>query len=472
MQYSSKIFPVLLAGGSGTRLWPVSRQAFPKQFIDILGVGRSLFQLALERRTLLNIENPWIVVGTEEHRFLLAQQAHEIEEKLNSIILEPIGKNTAPAIALAALRALEADSDAQILIQTGDHVIEDMNQFNQALSDAMQKTGHFCLFGIEPSRVETGYGYLKIQKDHQRISMVEEFVEKPVKEQAMNFVRSGLYLWNSGMFLLDAQAYLDALGEFEPLILDRVRESWHSQTIDVDFVRVERDAFASIPAMSIDHAVMERVKHLEAVRLRSTWDDLGAWNSVASHLPHDQEGNSILGDAILHQCHNVAVRSDERLIAAIGLQDVHIIDTPDALLVAKEDQLQDVKAIVSKLNSDGRSEGVYHKQVARPWGHFKTLVLSEGYQVKEIVVKPGASLSLQLHYHRAEHWVVVDGSALVEVSGIETLLSVNESIYIPIGEKHRLSNPGKVPVRLIEVQSGQYLGEDDIVRFDDKYGRE
>jgi len=472
MQNASNIYPVLLAGGSGTRLWPVSRQAYPKQFIDVLGVGCSLFQSALKRREMLGIENPWIVVGNEEHRFLMAQQAAELEEDLNSIILEPVGRNTAPAIGLAALRALEMETNAQILVQTADHAIEDMDQFNHALSDAMQKTGPFCLFGVEPRRAETGYGYLKIQNDDQRVFRVEEFVEKPEKEQALNFLQSGLYLWNSGMFLLDAQAYLDALGEFEPLILDRVRESWYSQKIDVDFVRVEKDAFASIPAKSIDHAVMERVEYLEAVRLRATWDDLGAWNSVASHLPHDQEGNSILGDAILHRCQNVVVRSDERLIAAIGLQDVHIIDTPDALLVAKEDQLQDVKAIVSKLNSDGRSESVYHKQVARPWGHFKTLVLSAGYQVKEIMVKPGASLSLQLHYHRAEHWVVVDGSALVEVSGIETLLSVNESIYIPIGEKHRLSNPGKVPVKLIEVQSGQYLGEDDIVRFDDKYGRE
>lgn len=468
----NKIIPVVLAGGSGSRLWPVSRSLYPKQFVDLFDDGNSLFQKTLLRRAALNIQEPWIVVGNEAHRFLLAQQMLEVEEASDSIILEPVRRDSAPAVGLAALRALDLAHDPYLLVQTADHLIANPHGFLESFNLALQHLEDFFLFGIEPMRPETGYGYLKVSApDSDGILRVLEFVEKPKKSDAELFLESGNFLWNSGMFLLNAKAYLDALEKFESEVAIGTRDAWDKKESDGNFIRVDRMAFETVPAKSIDYAVMENLEDLNAVKLSANWADLGAWNSVTDQLPSDQRGNSVLGDAVLVDCRNVSVRSDGRLVSALGIDEIHIIDTPDALLVAKTDRLQDVKMVVSKIEQANRIEARNHKKVARPWGYYQTLVLADGYQVKELEVIPGASLSLQLHHHRAEHWVVVEGSALVEISGIQSILGINESTYIPIGEKHRLTNPGKVPLKLIEVQSGRYLGEDDIVRFDDLYGR-
>ena len=468
---ASQIIPVLLAGGIGSRLWPVSRHFAPKQFVDFLGDGRSLFQKTLLRRQALGIDQPWIIVGSEEHRFLLAQQALEIDEPISSIILEPVGKNTAPAIALAAYRALEICPDAKLLVQTSDHLIDDLDLLRESVEKADRFSDDFCLFGVNPTRPETGYGYMKVKQEENGFLAVEAFFEKPELCDAIEYLESGNFLWNSGIFLLDADAYISKLEELEPSMSSGIRAAWIDNTNDKDFIRPAKSAFEALPSNSIDYAFVQRIEHLNAVQLDLVWEDLGSWNAVSAKLPADGRGNVLAGDVILEDCDNVSVRSEGRLVSAIGLEGIHIIDTPDALLVSRSDRLQDVKKIVSRLNRENRSEAVFHPKVHRPWGSYERLALANNFQVKQLEVNPGASLSLQLHHHRAEHWVVVSGSALVEVGDCQTLLSVNESIYIPIGEKHRLSNPGKIPVKLIEVQSGQYLGEDDIVRFEDVYGR-
>jgi len=468
---SNTVIPVLIAGGSGSRLWPVSRQSYPKQFVDLLGDGDSLYRAALRRRSSLEIDCPWIVVGSEDHRFVLAQQAAETGVALDTIILEPEGRNTAPAIALAALRALEICSDAKLFIQTADHLIKDHSQLQQSFQRAVDTDSSVCLFGIEPTRPETGFGYLKIDATSEHSLNVTSFVEKPTQDRAQEYIDSGCYLWNSGMFLIDAHVYLDLLAKYEPQVMSAVEFAWRGKTVDRDFLRVDPDKFRESPSISVDYAVMERMDRPQAVRYSGDWDDLGSWDAVFNHLSRDDQGNVSSGNTFLSECKETHVYSDGRVIAGLGLEDVCIVDTPDALLVARTSHLQDVKSVVKQLQSAGRLEASSHKKVYRPWGSYETLALASNFQVKQIEVNPGASLSLQLHHHRAEHWVVVSGSALVEVSDSQTLLSVNESIYIPIGEKHRLANPGKIPVKLIEVQSGQYLGEDDIVRFDDEYGR-
>ncbi len=481
-------FPVILSGGTGTRLWPLSRELFPKQLVQLTG-DKSLLQQTLQRCALLpglssslDIQAP-IVVCNEQHRFLIAQQAQETGQELTTIILEPCGRNTAPALTLAAEYIRQKFEDGLMLVLSADHAMEQPIEFAKSaiqLCEALVDARSIGVFGIKPEFAHTGYGYIEVgeSKDH-NINLVTSFKEKPELQVAETYLAAGNYYWNSGMFVSHASTWHQALESLNPQISKACSAAVENAEQDMDFLRVNQAAFEQSPSDSIDYAVIENIQSLrkldisvDMMPLTCHWSDLGSWPSVSDNLPADEQGNVTVGDVITEQTNNTFVMSQERLVATVGVDDLVIVETPDAVLVADKSKAQDVKNIVTRLKLDGRGEHQVHRRVYRPWGNYETVDFGERYQVKRIVVKPGASLSLQMHHHRAEHWIVVRGTAEVTRGEDTFLLSENESTYIPIGTTHRLVNPGKLPLELIEVQSGTYLGEDDIVRFEDIYGRE
>jgi len=478
------IFPVILSGGSGSRLWPVSREHYPKQFLNLHKEDRSLLQEAAQR--LNNVEDTGtpIVVCNEEHRFLVAEQMHQIGQQNTQIILEPCGRNTAPALALAALAARSVSADAELLVMPADHVIKNETAFAQAVAKgrALAAGGKLVTFGITPSSPQTGYGYIRRGNSLDEGYAVEAFVEKPDLARAKQYLESGEYLWNSGIFLFKASDYLAALSQFAPDILEVCERAFEARSEDLDFLRVDQEIFTQCRSESIDYAVMEQTKDAAVVPMDPGWSDIGAWDALyALKADEDTEnGNAVHGDVMLHNTHDSLIHSESRLVAAVGVNNLVIVETDDAVLVADRHQAQDTKLIVNALKAAGRKESQSHQRVYRPWGNYRTMVLTDSFQVKEIVVNPGAKLSLQMHHHRAEHWVVVQGTAKVtqgeghgDLSKLKSfLLSEDESTYIPLGTVHRLENPGVIPLHLIEVQTGSYLGEDDIIRYNDEYGRE
>jgi len=473
------LHPVVLSGGSGTRLWPLSRQNQPKQFLSLLG-DRSLFQETSLRANTLPEAQPPVTVCSEDHRFMVGEQLQAIGVASGGILLEPMARNTAPAIALAALHVLATDADATVLVMPADHLIEDEAAFREAVTTALDLAdeGRLVAFGIRPDYAETGYGYILRGASLRGGALGEggyeiaRFVEKPDRATAERYVAEGTYAWNSGMFLFKAQRYLDELGQHAPAILAAARAAYAAAISDLDFIRVGGEAFAASPSDSIDYAVMERTDRAAVVPVSCGWSDIGSWSSLWSVAQHDADGNHHEGDVISVDTRGSLVRASERrMIATIGVEDLVIIDTPDATLVARKDRVQDVKLVVDRLKAAGRQEHLFHRKVYRPWGSYDSIGVGERFQVKRIVVKPGAALSLQKHAHRAEHWVVVSGSAEVTCDDKVFDLHENQSTYIPLGSVHRLRNRGTEPVELIEVQSGSYLGEDDIVRLEDVYGR-
>jgi mannose-1-phosphate guanylyltransferase/mannose-6-phosphate isomerase len=468
------LIPLILSGGSGTRLWPVSRRNLPKQFLALAG-RETLFQQTVARTQHLPAVQAPIVVASEDHRFLAAEQLLQSGVNGAAILLEPCARNTAPAIALGAMHALARDPDAMLLVLPADHLIGDGEQFVDAVTRAIPvaQAGWLVTFGIRPDRPETGFGYIRRAEALPEGGFrVERFVEKPDATTAGGYVTDGGYDWNSGMFLFKAARYLEELGKHAPQMLAAVRAAYASARSDLDFVRVDAELFAAVPDNSIDYAVMEKTQRAAVLPVSCGWSDIGSWSALWMAGERDGDGNLREGDTLTVDTHNSLLRSHERhLIATVGVDDLIVVTTPDATLVAHRDAAQDVKKIVDQLKSSGRSEHSLHRVVQRPWGSYDSLEAGERFQVKRIVVKPGASLSLQKHHHRAEHWIVVSGTAEVTCDQKVFLLGENQSTYIPLGSTHRLRNPGKVPLELIEVQSGSYLGEDDIVRFDDVYGR-
>ncbi|MEM5529418.1 mannose-1-phosphate guanylyltransferase/mannose-6-phosphate isomerase [Gammaproteobacteria bacterium AS21] len=470
------LIPVVMAGGSGTRLWPLSRKLFPKQFLPLISKD-SMLQATLNRLGGLDLAEP-IIICNEEHRFIVAEQLRKLGE-LGKIILEPMGRNTAPAVALSALVASSLGDDPLLLVLAADHVIEDEKAFQEAIVKGVDlaQQGKLVTFGIVPQSAHTGYGYIKQGEalDDSAFSVVS-FVEKPSAELATQYVNSKEYLWNSGMFLFKASSYLKALEQHRPDILEACKASMNSIEDDLDFVRVDPVEFEKCDDESIDYAVMEPLcaqnnNSVAVVPLDAGWNDVGSWASLQELADKDENGNHLHGDVIAHNTTNTYVRGDKKLITTLGVENLVIVDTPDALLVSSIDASQDVKEIVNQLKADNRPEATIHREVYRPWGKYDSIDNGERYQVKCITVKPGAKLSVQMHHHRAEHWIVVSGCAKVTNGDKIFLLTENQSTYIPIGEIHALENPGKVSLELIEIQSGGYLGEDDIVRFEDIYGR-
>ena len=461
--------PVILAGGSGTRLWPLSRSMYPKQFLN-LGGGNSLLQNTLLRANACCTGQP-IIVCNEQHRFLTAEQMRETGLS-GSIILEPAARNTAPAIALAAFHALNRDKEALLTVLAADHMITEEEKFATHIEDALRlaREGALVAYGVVPDRPETGYGYIKAETTG--ASRIERFVEKPDIKTAREYVESGDYYWNSGMFTFKAQTYLDELQIHAPVLLAAAEESYRRATVDLDFVRVGTDAFSMCESISVDYAVMEKTKNAMVVPFSAGWSDIGSWDAVHEVSEKDSCGNSSHGDTIIMESENCYVHADSRMVATLGLNDISIVETSDCVLVAHNSHAQNTKKIAEQLKSSGRTEADIHKKVYRPWGWYETINLGTRFQVKRITVKPGATLSLQKHFHRAEHWIVVEGTAIVTCNDSTLTLTENQSTYLPLGATHRLENPGKIPLELIEVQSGSYLGEDDIVRFDDIYGRE
>ncbi|WP_227367872.1 mannose-1-phosphate guanylyltransferase/mannose-6-phosphate isomerase [Halomonas sp. M20] len=477
------ILPVILSGGSGSRLWPVSREHYPKQFLKLNSETLTLLQETIRRTENIPECLPPLLVCNEQHRFLVAEQLQQLGITGSRILLEPDGRNTAPALTLAALAALEIDEELQLLVMPADHVIEQPEAFVAAVEQgrSLVKEGCLVTFGITPHSPNTGYGYISKGEALGVGYRVDTFVEKPDRDRAQQYLDSGDYLWNSGIFLFGARQYLTEIAEHAPKILECCNAAFAQRQEDLDFLRIGAKAFAECPSDSIDYAVMEHTRRAALVPMDPGWNDIGAWDAIhaLSSNTKDDNGNAIQGDVLLHDVSGSFVRSDSRLVAAVGVQDLIIVETDDAVLVAGRDHVQDTKQIVNILKTQHRSEGQVHQCVYRPWGHYRTMVISEGFQVKEIVVNPGQALSLQMHHHRAEHWVVVQGTAKVtqgqghgDAESMKSfLLSEDESTYISLGTVHRLENPGVIPLRLIEVQTGSYLGEDDIVRFNDVYGR-
>ena len=470
---SGTILPVILAGGSGTRLWPLSRELYPKQFLRLID-DRTMLQNTLARLEGLAGAPPYIVCN-DEHRFLVAEQARELDCAWGALILEPVGRNTAPAIALAALHAVKRGEDPVLVVLPADHNIADLGEFQTAVADAVRLAGdgHLVTFGVVPRGGETGYGYIRAGQaltGEPAAMHVAEFVEKPDAERAQAFLDAGGYYWNSGMFVFRAQRYLEELNNHRPDIHEACEAAIGSEREDLDFFRPGPE-FGDCPSDSIDYAVMEKTSSAVVLPVDFGWSDVGSWDAVWRNSDLDDHGNAHRGDVISIDSRNSFVHADERLVAVIGVDDLVVVETADAVLVAAKDRVQDVKDVVSQIEDGARYEHHLHKQVFRPWGSYKSVEDGERYQVKRINVNPGEHLSLQMHHHRSEHWIVVRGTALVERGEERFMLSENESTYIPLGTKHRLSNPGKVPLELIEVQVGSYLGEDDIVRFEDQYGR-
>lgn len=484
------IQPVVLSGGSGTRLWPLSREKYPKQLLPLIGED-SLLQATVRR--VEGIANatlaPTLVVCNEEYRFVIAEQLRLLG-KPGTIVLEPKGRNTAPALTLAAMTAIKNGDDPILLVMPADHVISDVKEFQNKVSQGakLAAEGAIVTFGITPDAPETGYGYIQSGADYALTDtdknidakLIARFVEKPDLETAESYLAAGTFLWNSGLFMMRASVWLDAMGICRPDILAACQSAWNSGSTDGEFIRVDKDVFANCPADSIDYAVMERIATQTpdsslpvgvVIPLNAGWSDVGAWDALWKVLPKDVVGNVAQGDVMLQDCHNTLALSEGRLIACVGVSDLVVVETADAILVAHKDRTQDVKLIVDRLKVQGRTESSIHRKVFRPWGSYDGVDAGERFQVKRIVVKPGGRLSLQMHHHRAEHWIVVSGTAQVTKGETTFLLSENESTFIPLGITHRLENPGRVDLEMIEVQSGSYLGEDDIVRFEDVYGR-
>jgi mannose-1-phosphate guanylyltransferase/mannose-6-phosphate isomerase len=463
--------PVILSGGSGTRLWPYSRSAYPKQFLPLVS-ERTMLQETVLR---FNESDTPIVVCNEEHRFMVAEQLRSIDVQANSIILEPVGRNTAPAIELAALRVLQKE-DQLLIVLPADHIIPDLDAFLAAVSTAESAAmqGDLVTFGVVPTYAETGYGYLKAgdaRVGSSEVFSVDQFLEKPNVKNASKYIECGDYFWNSGMFLFKASRYIEELQKHAPEMVAACRAALELATDDLDFVRVDKSSFEACPSDSIDYAVMEKTDRAVMVPLDAGWNDVGSWASLWSASEKDENGNSIKGDVIAEDTTDCYIQGESKLIATVGLESVVVVQTDDTILVATKDKVHNVKQIVERLKQMDRPETMFHRKVFRPWGYYDSIDYGERFQVKRLMVKPGAKLSVQMHHHRAEHWVVVSGTAEVRNGDNIMMLNENESTYIPIGVTHSLANPGTLPLEIIEVQSGSYLGEDDIVRFEDVYGR-
>ena len=468
------LVPVILSGGAGTRLWPLSRELYPKQLLRLVA-ERTMLQETVARTEGLPGLAPPIVICNENHRFMVAEQLRELGTAPQAIVLEPQGRNTAPAAAIAALLASGgADADPVLLVLPADHVITDVPAFQAAVAvgRVAAESGSLVTFGVVPDRAETGYGYIRRGAGPGPAFSVAKFVEKPDSATARGYVESGEYYWNSGMFMFRASAYLAELGRYAPAMLAACRAAVAAAGRDLDFLRLPAQEFALCPSDSIDYAVMERTDRAVVVPLAAGWSDVGSWAALADALPRDAEGNVTAGDVLTEDSSGCYLHSTSRLVAAVGLRDHVVVETKDAVLVAPRDRVQDVKELVAELKARGRYETSLHREVYRPWGSYDSIDSGDRFQVKRLIVNPGATLSLQLHHHRAEHWVVVTGTAKVTRGDEVFTLSENESTYIPIGARHRIENPGKIPLHIIEVQSGTYLGEDDIVRFEDRYGRD
>ncbi|GGP25437.1 mannose-1-phosphate guanylyltransferase/mannose-6-phosphate isomerase [Silvimonas amylolytica] len=470
------ITPVILCGGSGTRMWPLSRGGYPKQYLALYG-DQTLVQQTAQRLDGLSGTQAPMFITNQEQRFLVAEQMRAIGIEPSAVILEPVGRNTAPAVAAAALVAVKNDPDAMILVLPSDHVIQNDKTFCDLVARAAKAAaaGKLVTFGIQPTSPNTGYGYIRRGAALAELDggyAVDAFVEKPDHAKAEGFLAAGGYYWNSGMFLFKASVYLEELGLIRPDILKQVTFSVEHAETDKDFLRLDHESFSACPEDSIDYAVMEHTKHAVVVEAAGLgWSDIGSWSALAEVAQADANGNNLLGDVMADRVTNSYIRAENRMIAAIGVDNLVIVETADAILVATKEHAQDVKKIVQRLSESGRSESVTHRKVFRPWGSYEGLDQEDRFQVKRIIVNPDCSLSLQMHHHRAEHWIVVKGTAVVTNGEQELLLTENQSTYIPLGVTHRLRNPGKIPLEIIEVQSGPYLGEDDIVRFEDTYGR-
>ena len=465
------IVPIILSGGSGTRLWPLSRKLHPKQFIDLVN-DTTLFQDTILRLPK-DAANP-LIICNEEHRFLAAEQLRQINKESNGIILEPIGKNTAPAIALAALKFINNGEDPLLLVLSADHLIQNINTFHQSIkiAEKLAEKDKLVTFGIVPDKAETGYGYIKANIDNTAdYYKIQSFTEKPNQEDAQKYLDSGNYLWNSGMFMFKASVYLQELEKFEPEILSSCKKSCQTEYKDKDFIRLNNDEFYQCPEQSVDYAVMEYTKDGVVVPLDANWSDIGSWNALWDAKNKDKDGNVSEGDVILDGVKNTYTYSSNRLVSVIGISDLVIVDTQDALLVADKKYSQNIKNIVDQLKKNNRPEADNHRKVFRPWGYYDSIDADDGFQVKRILVNPGAKLSLQKHEHRAEHWVVVKGVAKVTCGEKIFSLKENQSTYIPKGEVHRLENQEGIDLEIIEIQTGDYLGEDDIIRLEDDYQR-
>ncbi len=472
----SKIIPVILSGGSGTRLWPASRSMYPKQLLPLVSDATMLQETAARLRGMPGTSGECLIVCNEAHRFLVAEQMAAIEMHAR-IMLEPKGRNTAPAVALAAFQIASEDEDALMLVMPADHVIRDVSAFQAAVGKGVEaaEQGKLVTFGIVPSRPETGYGYVKAVPngdDGDAAVAVEAFVEKPDLGTAKQYVAGGEHFWNSGMFLFSARAFLRELAALSPKIYENVAKSAEGLEKDLNFIRPDAAHFAASPSDSIDYAVMEKTDAAMMVPLDAGWSDVGSWAALHEVCDSDSDGNATAGDVITHGCRDTLVQAESRLVMAIGLEDIVVVETKDSTLVAHKSRSQDVKDVVDQLKAEGREETALHREVFRPWGSYDSLENAEGFQVKRLVVKPGAILSLQKHAHRSEHWVCVRGTARITKNDEEFDLNVNESTYVAIGDVHRIANPYDEPAHIIEVQCGDYLGEDDIVRLEDDYGRE
>jgi len=467
-------YPVILSGGAGSRLWPASREFYPKPLLPMFGEHTLLQDTATRLDEIDSAQAP-LFVCNEEHRFMVAEQIRALDKETEAILLEPEGRNTAPALTLAALYLVEKDPDAMMVAMPADHVIPDQASFVTAVEQGgeLAGEGYLVTFGVVADKPETGYGYINrgAEISGSRCFSVDRFVEKPDADTAKAYVDSGDYYWNSGIFVMRADRWLEEIGKYQPDILAACRVAMELGTRDADFLRVDKEAFLASPSDSIDYAVMEKTDRVAVVPLETRWSDVGSWSSIWEVSEQDDDGNVARGDVLIHETKNSLLMADKRCIAAVGLEGMIVVETADAVLVADKNCCQDVKAIVSRLKEFDRAEYRFHSRVYRPWGDYEGIDNGSRYQVKRLTVKPGAQLSLQMHHHRAEHWIVVSGTAKVTRGDDVFMLSENESTYIPLGTTHRLENPGTIPLEIIEVQSGSYLGEDDIVRFEDVYNR-
>jgi len=467
------IFPVILSGGSGARLWPLSRKQYPKQYLPLASDNTMLQETILRLNGLDDLADP-IIICNADHRFIVAEQCQQIGIKNPTVLLEPIARNTAPAIAAAAFQSLKNSDDSILLVLSADHVIQDVNAFHKAINIANQQAqiGKLAIFGILPTDANTGYGYIKSSKDNTNsVHKVEKFVEKPDLKTAEFYLEQGGYLFNSGMFMFQARTFIDELAKYAPNIVKSVNNAVNNATQDLDFIRLEKHAFESSPSDSIDYALMEKSQNVVVVPLDAEWSDIGAWSALYDIGSKDSQGNVIKGDVITQHTTNTYINANHHMVATIGVDNLIIIDTPDATFIATQDKANEVKSIVESLQISGRREGFEHRKVYRPWGWYDSIETGEHFRVKRLHVKPGGKLSLQMHYKRAEHWVVACGTATVTNGGQILSLDKGESTYIPLGVTHALENKTNEPLEIIEVQSGTYLGEDDIVRFEDVYGR-
>ncbi|HOB62133.1 MAG TPA: mannose-1-phosphate guanylyltransferase/mannose-6-phosphate isomerase [Candidatus Competibacteraceae bacterium] len=471
------IVPVILSGGSGTRLWPLSRETYPKQFLPLVDAQTLLQNTAVRIAGLTDVSAP-LVICNADHRFMVAEQLRSVGIQPATVLLEPVGRNTAPAVAVAALHAQREGDDPILLVLPADHVISDVAGFRAAIHQVapQAEAGRLITFGIVPTAPETGYGYIKAgapleESVESTVCAVERFVEKPDLATARGYLESGRYYWNSGMFMFRASTFLAELERFAPAMLTACRQALTASHLDTDFCWLERQAFAACPKDSIDYAVMEKTDRAVVMPLAVGWNDVGSWAALWDVTPHDTDGNILRGDVITVETHDTYVDAATRLVATVGVDHLVVVETPDAVLVAHKDRVQEVKEIVARLQASARPESRTHRKVYRPWGCYDAIDMEARFQVKRIMIRPGASISLQMHHHRAEHWVVVSGTARVARGDEVFLLTENQSTYIPVGVQHRLTNPGKIPLEIIEIQSGSYLAEDDIVRFEDIYGR-